>query len=732
MNDRVFKTPIGSRFRRGIVPLLVGICVVTGCGGGGSSVPPPAVLSITSVALSDGTVGASYSDIVEAAGGVGPFAWTLTGSLPHGLTMDAGATNKVTTSGIPDTAQSNVTFTVRVTDTQRQSAAQTFSVDIKNTIVQTQSGALQGVVDEQEVAFRGVPYATPPVGNLRWRPPQPPLRWTGTRDASTFGDACPQSDDSNNQVVGSEDCLFLNIFSASQTPHGVKQPVMVFIHGGSNRQGGGAGGPIFDAPPLAKEGVIVVTIQYRLGMLGFFVNDLLTAEGGGSSGNYGLMDQIAALTWIQQNIAAFGGDPGRVMVFGHSAGSIDIHALLASPMAHGLFSAAGMMSGSIGHGYLMPLAELEPLEEPLVAMLGCDSAPDVLMCLRAAPAADVVNNQNGIPAFSGEFKSRALVLEPHVVPLDPFDVIQQDGTPVPLLIGSTREEASGLTPADDPTADPPLDEAGYEAALHAEFDTFGPNVANQVLSFYPAADYDAPVYALIAVDSDFLEICWDRNTARSAVHNNGPSVWRYLYTHRYENDTTLNRQRAFHGSLIPFVFGRPEFVLGGQQYTPSAAEISFTQQMMHWWSQFAKTNDPNGTEPAWPPYNTATDSLFQLDETSVAAPGYHNTQCDYLMSLIPQDPTAGRYDLSSTHSYSRTAIRPIKRATTSRDAPRWPAICCCACCTIPLPEALTRRSVKPPTYLPRYGVRQEGDASISTGENSSVRREYVVENNPTF
>jgi len=541
----------------------------------------------------------------------------------------------VTISGTPDTVQTNVSFTIQVKDSRGQAAEQVFSVDIKNTVVQAQSGALQGVVVGNEVAFRGIPYAAPPLGDLRWQPPQGPLAWAGTRDASAYGDMCMQTDDNTNQAVGSEDCLFLNIFVSSQVPHGRKQPVMVFIHGGSNRQGGG-GGRAFDVPPLAQQGVLVVTIQYRLGMLGFFVNPLLTAEGGGSSGNYGLMDQIAALRWIQRNIANFGGDPTHVMVFGHSAGSLDIQALLISPLAQGLFSAAGMMSGPAIHASVLPLATMEPLEEPLVGLLGCDKAADMLACLRAVPAADVVNNQSTIPTIPGGLAYRSVVVEPHVVPVDPYDALQQNGTPVPLLIGSTREEASRLSPPDDPTVSPPLDEAGYEAAVHAEFDVFGAEVANQVLGLYPAASYDAPVYALIAADSDFQEICEDRSVARSAVHAHGPPVWRYLYAHRYENDATLNQVRAFHGSLVPFVFGNLQFVLGGTPYTPSATEITFAGQMMGYWSRFAKTGDPNGTgATAWPRYDVASDALLQLDETQAAANGYHNQQCDYLLTLYP-------------------------------------------------------------------------------------------------
>ena len=410
-------------------------------------------------------------------------------------------------------------------------------------------------------------------------------------------------------------------------------PVTV-IHGGSNRQGG-THPPFLNTPPLATQGVILVTIEYRLGMLGFFVNPLLTAEGGGSSGNYGVMDQIAALTWVQRNIAAFGGDPAHVMVFGQSAGSFDVEVLLVSPLAQGLFSAAGMESGSLFHGQVLTLASLESLEAPLVSLLSCDKAPDILACLRATPAANIVNNESAIPNIPGGEVSRTLAIEPRVLPLDPFDALQQNGSLVPLLIGSTREEASGTTTSDDPTVTPPLDEAGYEAALHAEFDPIGGGVFNHVLALYPAMHYDAPVYALIAVDSDLQEICPNRNVGRAAVRANGPPVWRYLYTHRYENDPFLNELRAFHTAELPFVFGSPQLIFGGP-YTPSAAELTFAGQMMGYWSRFAKTGDPNGPGATpWPRYDPATDAMLQLDERQAVINGYHNRQCNYLLPLLP-------------------------------------------------------------------------------------------------
>ena len=228
--------------------------------------------------------------------------------------------------------------------------------DLLPIVVRTRSGLVQGEISEQLRSFRGIPYAAPPVGDLRWRPPARVASWNGVHDASAFGDMCIQID-ANNNLVGSEDCLTLNVFTASSGPVN-NQPVTVFFHGGGNKRGA-AKQPWFDHPRLATKGVIVVTADYRLGALGFFAHPLLTAEGGGSSSNYGLMDQIATLRWVQDNIRAFGGDPDRVMLFGQSAGSSDIQGLLTSPLARGLFSRAGMESGTIPSGQSLSLTAME-------------------------------------------------------------------------------------------------------------------------------------------------------------------------------------------------------------------------------------------------------------------------------------------------------------------------------------------------------------------------------------
>jgi para-nitrobenzyl esterase len=486
------------------------------------------------------------------------------------------------------------------------------------TVKCTQSGAVQGVATGNLYTFRGIPYAAPPVGNLRWRAPQPPDKWNSVRDASTFGNVCPQFN-YGGQLVGDEDCLTLNVF-VSQTPSSPKEPVMVFLHPGGNAQGDAQSATI-DVPALPQHGVVVVTAQYRLGMLGFFANPLLTAEGGGSSGHYGLADQVAVLNWVQRNIAAFGGDPQHVMLFGNSAGGWDVETLLAAPDAQGLFSVAADESGPVPAGRLPLLSTLEAADQSFVAAAGCSSATDVLACMRAVPADTIVSLQ-GTYRFYSAIGSTFL-------PADPFEVLQQNGSPVPLLIGSNREEWSLF---DNPNSQ--IDVTGYAAAIHQRFDPFGAGVANHVLSLYPAAAYSSPEYALIGVDTDYNMTCETRNIARAAAGPNRKPVWRYFYTHSMENDASLNAMRAYHSQEVTFVFGN--FSGLNVPYTPTTAELTLSNDMMGYWSRFAANGDPNGAGAvAWPQYDSSNDSMLEIDDSQVAINGYNNTQCDYL-STLPQ------------------------------------------------------------------------------------------------
>jgi para-nitrobenzyl esterase len=408
------------------------------------------------------------------------------------------------------------------------------------TIVCTRQGRIEGTMENGLLAFRNIPFAAPPVGNLRWRPPVPPAAWNGIRDGSTFGNICLQ-DDFAGGFTGSEDCLTLNVYTKNLMP-GDKHPVMVFFHGGGFMVGSAQSPPYQTAPPLAERGVVVVTAQYRLGLMGFFAHPKLTAEGHGSSGNYALRDMIAALQWVRENICSFGGDPDRVMIFGESSGSIDVQFVLVSPLARGLFARAGMESSALIGGFVgKGIAHAYPLYAQLSPLLGCTTAADELDCLRATPASEIIDLQLHSGAFPFVFPN----LDADVVPEDPFVALAERGSPVPLIIGSNKEEWAALG---EDNGVPPLDEATYEAEIHAQFDPLEAGAGNHVLGFYPAAAYDNPRYAHIDVESDYWITCGTRDVARVAAGRH--KVWRYLYTHRYENDAFLNSMRAFHGAEL--------------------------------------------------------------------------------------------------------------------------------------------------------------------------------------
>jgi para-nitrobenzyl esterase len=602
---------------------LAAAVMLAACGGGsGATAQGP---SIVTASLPDGTIGSAYSQSIQATSGVAPYSWSVvSGALPHSLMLPSSASNSDTILGTPDQVQSRVAFTIQVTDANGLSAKQPYSVSIKSapTIAVTQSGAVQGVVEGNLLAFRGIPFAAPPVGNLRWRPPAAPASWQGIRTATTFGNKCPQTN-FNNGSLGNEDCLTLNIY-ATNPPVSSKQAVMVFFHGGGEVLGSAQDEPWDVAPPLANHGVIVVTAQYRLGLLGFLANPLLTAEGQGSSGNYGLMDMIAALHWVQQNIAEFGGDPTKVMLFGQSAGSSNVQALLASPAAQGLFAAAGMESGSFPSNWRgTSITDAYPYYANLAQLLHCDTAADVLACLRAIPADTLVVSSLNTPAHV------FMNIEPNVLPENPFDKLQRLGTPVPLLIGSNSEEESQAE-----VFTPPLDASGYTTLIHTQFDALLAGAGNAVISLYPATDYTNPNYAHIAVESDYHYTCQTRAFARAVSGAQRPPVWRYLFTHRFETDASVNALRAFHTAELNFVSGNLQHVTyAGVPYMPDTAELTLADESMGYWARFAATGNPNGSGAApWSGYD-ASEQILQLDDTISTLTGYRNAQCDYLTPL---------------------------------------------------------------------------------------------------
>ncbi|HZU75187.1 MAG TPA: carboxylesterase family protein, partial [Dehalococcoidia bacterium] len=389
--------------------------------------------------------------------------------------------------------------------------------------VVTSSGAYDGVASDDTVAYKGIPYAAAQVGALRWQPPQPPVCTPGVTEAAQFGNVCPQLQ--NGRVIGDEDCLTLNIWEPDSVAGAGPLPVMVFIHGGGNVEGSSAQ-PAYDGTVLAERGnVVVVTLNYRLGALGFLALPALDAESPqGVSGNYGLLDQIQALRWLNTNIGAFGGDPSRLLIFGESAGGRDVCSLVASPLAAGLFTRALIESGSCTEN---PLSVVESRDAPLADNTGCSSAADVAACLRGLTAAQVVQALpvNVDVAAGGDTIFRPTI-DGYVLTGSPLAVIAAgQGNHVPMVIGSNANETGAAISTSIRTAD------DYRAAVEQRF---GAALAARLLQEYPASAFPTPRAAMVALTSDVNFICPVRGMARAAAAGQQQPVFRYVFSQALE------------------------------------------------------------------------------------------------------------------------------------------------------------------------------------------------------
>ncbi|MFV1987263.1 MAG: carboxylesterase/lipase family protein, partial [Gemmatimonadota bacterium] len=462
--------------------------------------------------------------------------------------------------------------------------------------------------------FRGVPYAAAPTGDLRWRPPGPPDARRGLQSATEFGAACPQIDrlaafigniaaafEAGEDVVPilaatDEDCLTLNIWTP-EFEDGADLPVMVWIHGGSNNAGRGSQGE-YDGVRLAARGVVLVSINYRLGPLGFFAHPALSAESpGGASGNYGLMDQVAALQWVKDNIAEFGGDPDRVTIFGESAGSTDIILLMTAPAAEGLFQRAIGQSGAPMVG-LTPRSTGEAAGVRLVRKLGFDN-PDSETAIAELRVMDAGALVRAIDDVDGTYSVRA-VLDGLLLTRDTDDVFADgDEAAVPLLIGSNQNEFATLPyylPAIERTVE------GYEKWVAS---TRG-RTAGRVLELYPAAEDAGVTSALVSQVTDFVFTCATRTAARrhSAAGN---ATYRYFFT-RVSPGPGGDALGAYHGMEIGYVFNnRYDWIPADE------ADLRLDEAMAGAWVRFAATGDPNGDGlAAWPEYDAETDAYMEF------------------------------------------------------------------------------------------------------------------------
>jgi len=477
-----------------------------------------------------------------------------------------------------------------------------------NPVVSISTGELRGSLTADGVAvFRNIPFAQPPIGELRWREPLPAKPWTGVRDATAFGPMCNQND--NKQLQHSEDCLQLNIWTPTW-PVKSSSPVMVWIHGGGNTAGSGVEA-LFNGEVLARHGVVVVNVNYRLGVFGFFAHPGLTKESlHHAAGNYGLADQIMALHWVRDNIARFGGNPANVTIFGESAGASDVNALIASPLSKGLFLRVTAQSGPVG---AQPsLAESERRGVELAAKLGV-TGEESLAKLRALPDTELMAKAaQGGPGLGINVDGWVLT--------EPAAKVYAEGREqkVALLIGNNSQE---MRPRGAPRDIREMISERYGPLADRALAAYGVNGANE-----PQPDPEnGTVMLQFTTDNSFRcgtvqELIW-----HTAAGNRG---------YEYQFSRTVHGKEALgapHASEIPFIFGTLSVWQNMRKYNDS--DQQYAPQMQEYWTNFAKTGDPNGGQLVkWPKFDaTARAYMDFTDAGPVAKEGLRRQVCDVFM-----------------------------------------------------------------------------------------------------
>lgn len=483
-------------------------------------------------------------------------------------------------------------------------------------VVTTASGPIRGQASAAGgtmLELKGIPYAAPPVGPLRWRPPAPPASWTEVRDATAFGPACAQPASPVGTATVNEDCLTLNVFRPSTPgPH----PVMVWIHGGAFYYGASAG---HDPASLVAQGVVVVTINYRLGALGFMAHPALSAEQGGHSGNYGLMDQQAALRWVQANIDKFGGDKNNVTIFGESAGGFSVLSHLAAPESAGLFHKVIVMSGTYRMGATSQdtLAAAQTKGQTIATaavneVTGAGGAPcdtNTVACLRSLPASALLTAQMAAyprgpaPSVDGRVLDASVRAKVHA------------GTvpPVPVIQGSTRDEYRVFGALREMRGEAPLDASTLPAAIRA----LGiPDPTASALAsgpYNPALFGNNASFAYGALGTDLVYACTGLNLAKR-LSGHGRAVYSYEFRDRTAPEVlpaVSFPQGAAHSAELQYLFDMPRPLNPEQQALKSA--------MVRYFTHFARTGQPAGDGlPAWAAFTAAAPTYLGLD---IAASG---------------------------------------------------------------------------------------------------------------
>ena len=494
-------------------------------------------------------------------------------------------------------------------------------------MIKLDSGPISGIQAEDLRIYLGIPYAAPPIGNLRWKAPQPVKPWKQVKLCKAFGASCPQSKGEN---VGktSENCLYLNVWTPAKKDN-EKLPVMVWIHGGGWSQGsasstGDGGSNLFgyNGAKLAKKGIVFVSFNYRLGPFGFFAHPQLALESPqGTMGNYGFMDQIAALKWVKRNIAKFGGDPNNVTIFGESAGSIAVSLHMISPFSAGLFNKGISESGGpYGLEYLMKQADGQMQKalsdsQKFVKILKCDQAKDPIKAMRAKSSAEIIKAY----PFSLNIRSGPVfgpIIDGYIIPDNPQKLYQMGKNfDLPLIIGSNADEGNLFYQQ--------MSVEKYKSWLKLNFGKH----ADEVFKMFPAEKNEdvKPAYDRVISVSAFTEP--SRFVARS---RDGRKAKTYLYHFTRVIPNDFGRfVGAGHAMDIFYIFGIIDKKLGF-----SDVDFDLSNKMMDYWVNFAKTGDPNGPGlPLWPSYETKTDQNIEFGDTIKVNKHLLKKECDFIRQI---------------------------------------------------------------------------------------------------